>query len=380
MAIFNGFNKRFKEKLISSIQTINMQLKDRIKKNIDKIWTLTGSVDYEIILNRTEKPFELEAPDFIDEKVNQSLLSDNKNITHSEYIRLIKRSVIIEPDYAYCLTGLNKIVSFTAAHPRLLPSYIKYVLSFFKKKKSFDTAILFDGDIGLNYFHFFSDVINKIWLLSNIEKGFGLPLIIGEKTYNTKYFQYFLKNTELKKYNWVVQNKGEYMRVNCLYILKPLPYNLNYFEQTKRILNIPFVGKAEKKIFLDRSSKVGRRISNFNEIEPILLKYGFEIFDTADKELDFQVNLYQSTKYLIGPHGAANTNIIFSDKDLHFLEISASNRIGCHYYWLSKIMDIKYYDVILGGEIIKVNAVPESDFYLDPVKFEKAVIKMLTHV
>lgn len=357
-----------------------MQLKDRIKKIIDKIWVLTDDVDVEVVWSKHEKPFENEQPDFVDEKVNQAYLSDNKAIEHVEYIRKIKKSVIIEPDYSYCIISFNKIISCTAFYPWLLPSYIQYVLSFFKQKKKLGSAILFDGDIGANYFHFFSDVINKIWLLDTIENGNELPLIIGEKTYNTKYFQHFLKNTDLKRYKWVVQKKGEYIQVNNIYILRPLPYNKKYFEYINAVLNIPSDEKTNRRIFIDRSEKVGRRIRNFNEIKAILVKYEFEIFDTADKELEFQVNLFRSAKYVIGLHGAANANIMFSDTSLHFLEITPGNRICSHYYWLSKVLNIDYYDVIAGGDILQVNVFPESDFYLDLVKFEKAVIKMLdTH-
>lgn len=354
-----------------------MQLKDRIKKIVDNVWVLTDDVDYEIILNREERPFQYETPDFIDEKVNQAYLSDNKSIQHVEYVRKIKEKVIVEPNYSYCIIGFNKIVSFTAFYPWLLPSFIQYVISFFSSKKKIQTAVLFDGDIGANYFHFFSDVINKIYLLSKIENGHEIPLIIGEKTYNTKYFQHFLKRTDLKKHNWLVQKKGEYIEVGNIYILHPFPYEKKYFEKTKSILYISAKENASKRIFIDRSEKVGRRISNFNEIEPILEKYGFEIFDTADKELEFQINLFGSAKYVIGLHGAANANILFSDKSLRFLEISPGNRICSHYYWLSKVLNIAYYDAILGEDILQVNVFPESGFYLDPVKFETAVIKML---
>lgn len=356
-----------------------MQLKDRVKKIIDTVWALTDEVEYEVILNREETPFQYEMPSFRDEKLNQAYLSDNRSITHVEYIRKIKEKVIVEPNYSYCISGFNKIISFTAFYPWLLPSYVQYITSFFRKKKKVHTAILFDGDIGANYFHFFSDVINKIWMLPNIENGLELPLIIGEKTYNTKYFQHFLKRTDLKKYNWLVQKKGEYIEVENIYILHPFPYEKKYFEKTRSVLNVPAKENVNKRIFIDRSDKVGRRISNFNEIAPILAKYGFEIFDTADKELEFQMNLFGSAKFVIGLHGAANTNILFSDKSLRFLEISPGNRICSHYYWLSKVIKIAYYDAILGGDILQVNVFPESGFYLDPIKFETAVIKMLDH-
>jgi hypothetical protein len=90
------------------------------------------------------------------------------------------------------------------------------------------------------------------------------------------------------------------------------------------------------------------------------------------------VKTFSETRHFVSIHGAGETNIIFAQPQyLRFLEISPANRIACQYYWLTKILGIKYYDCILGSELPYTNVYPEKGFDLDAAKFEKALQKML---
>ena len=354
-------------------------IKSKIKVIIDNCWVLTDRFNYETILENNTKPFELEKPFFIDDAVNKSYKLDNEKWTHSEYIKRLKKKIIIEPNYSYCIVDFNKIIGLSAFYPNLVPSFPRYLLNLvFKRRKHFDKAILFDGQVGCNYFHFFSDIINKIWLVQKIENHFNIPIIIGEKTYKTKYFQFLLKNSDIKRYNWIVQEAHEYINVDELVFIRPMPYKREYFEKIKKII-IEKDSVDNRRIFLNRSKSTGRYIENFYEIEPILKKYNFEIIDTNNTTLDFQANLFNSIQFLVSIHGAGETNIIFSKKDLRFLEINPANRIACQYYWLSKELQLDYYDVILGDRLPMTNTYPEGGFYLEPKKLDDAINRMINH-
>ena len=172
--------------------------------------------------------------------------------------------MIIEPDYSYCITDFNKIVSSSAFFPELKPSFPRYFIAkYFKTKKHLSKAILFDGQVGSNYFHFFSDILNKVWLFDKIDDNSSIPIIIGERTYNTKYFQYLLANTFIKEYNWVVQQQGEYLEVDALYFIRPMPYKKAYFNKTKALFSYVNNANKDRKVFLNRSVKSGRYIENF---------------------------------------------------------------------------------------------------------------------
>ena len=355
-----------------------VSMKGRINSIINSLWRHTDDVSCKILKNRTEKPFFKEIPAFEDTSISEAFRTDNLKWEHHEYIKLLKRRVIIEPDFSQCITGFNKILISSVRYEGPPPSFARYMLSFFKHKTKLPVAILFDADAGNNYFHFYSDMINAIWLLPMIEGYKDIPLIIRSETYDSGYFQYFLRNTDLKDLTWIVQKRGEFIEVGKLYLVKPMPYEGEYY---KRLRSMPGIyragGERSRKIFLDRSQRSGRFIKNISEITPLLSKYGFEIVDTENKDLGDQIDLFQSTKYLISIHGAGNTNIIFADPSLRFLEIMPSNRLSCQYYWLSLSLGIDYYDVILGGDIPQTNVKSEMGIYVDPAKLEAAVRRML---
>ena len=310
--------------------------------------------------------------------MNEAFRSDNLKWDHHEFIKRIRRRIIIEPDFSQCITGGYKILTSSVKLGGPAPSFPKYLLSFLRPKKRIATAILFDGDAGNNYFHFFSDVINSIWLLPEIKDYKDIPFIINIETCRTKYFQYFLKHTELKDLQWIVQEEGQYIEVDQLYLIRPMPYEGEYYKHLRSMPGIGEIGgKSNKRIFLNRSPRSGRFIKNMQEIEPILQKYEFEMIDTDNMELDFQMGLFHSAQYLISIHGAGNANIIFSDRSLSFLEIMPSNRLSCQYYWLSLALRIDYYDVVLGGDLPQTNVKTEMGIYLDPTKLETAIWKML---
>ena len=354
-------------------------MREKLKKISDRFWTFSDKFDYDSILERNTQPFLGEIPKFLDAEINDSFTHENRRWIHTEYIKRLRRKIVIEPEYAHCITGFNIIVKSSVFHPGLTPSFPRYILHFFNRNRSFyPKVILFDGQVGTNYFHFFSDVFSKIWLIQKIEGYENLPIIIGEKTFNTKYFQRLLRQPEIKKLNWVIQKKNHYISTNELFLVKAMPYKKEYFAKVKKML-IDQDSTVSKRVFLNRSKKTGRYIENFLEIQPILKKYHFEIVDTDKTTLDYQASLFNSIHCLIGIHGAGETNIIFAKQNLRLLEINPANRISCHYYWLSKEVGIEYYDVILGGELPSTNDYPEKGFYLEPKSLDEAIARMFNH-
>lgn len=352
-------------------------MKEKLKKVFDGFWTLSNKFRFDTILEKSSQPFYNEEPNFTDDIINSSYRKDNKKWSHSEYIKVLKQKITIEPDYSFCITSFNKIIQSSVHYPNLTPSFPRYIINLIKNQKSFyPKVILFDGNVGSNYFHFFSDIFNKYWLIQQLEDYEKIPVVIGEKTYNTKYFQYFLEHSELKKINWVVQRKNQYISTDEVLFIKPMPYKKEYFEKIKKLV-IKEDSSESRRIFLNRSKKTGRYIENFHEIEPILKKYRFEIVDTNNTTLAYQAKLFNSMQYLISIHGAGETNIIFSRKSLNFLELNPKNRVACQYYWLSKELGIDYYDVILGGKLPSTHVYPEKGFHLNPQKLEEAIIRMI---
>jgi len=327
---------------------------------------------------RSEKPFESDIPTFENEQLNSSFLDDNRKWFHNEFIIDINEPSVVEPTYGNVIIGQNKILKESIYFPKLVPSFTRFLLNKISKKRVvMENAILFDVFVGENYFHFFSDIINKIWLLENYALTENRPLIIGESIYSLEYFQFFLNNKLLKEKNWYVLRRNEYLKVNRLTICRAMPYDLKYWKRTISLFELQ--KNKKRRIFLNRSPQSGRNIVNVKEIEPILLKYNFEIIDTLETSIEYQKNLFSETEFIIAIHGAGETNSMFScNNNLRLLEIIPSNRIACHYYWLSLMFNFRY-DCIVGGELIKNRLYNQACFNLNPDILESAINKMNTY-
>jgi hypothetical protein len=354
-----------------------MQFRNLLKSFLDRCWRYDKEENCRVIHLRLEKPFQYQNPSFEDERINRSLRYDNSYYDHVEFIKLAEGNIIIEPDYLNCLRFPFTIVKASAHYPKLKPSLPRYLLSLFKSKQRIDECVLFDGQLSDNYFHFFTDVANKVIVLK--EHGMlHLPFVISEKMFKKRYFQFLLNETDFfKDINWYVLKANEYIRCKKVYICAPMPYEAEYFDHLRSSLGIEHSKDLSQRIFLNRSKKSGRNIKNWEKIQSILSKYDFQVVDTAEMSFKDQFETFSKTKYLISIHGAGNTNILFTPKELHFLEICPENRIAGQYYWLSKALGIEYYDMILGGALPYTNTYPEMDFNLDPTNFESALKKML---
>ena len=352
-------------------------MKEKIKKFLDSLfWRYSANLNVELIANLEVKPFENLECFFDEQNVNIFYKNDNTKWLHKEEVIKVLEPCIIEPDYGNILYNFNHIYSNSTIYTNLNPSAPRYLNALLRNDFiELNESVIFDGGTGENYFHFFSDVFSKLWLLEKYKIDNHLPLLISKKTYNTRFFQYLLSNTEISTFNWRVLDK--YVKSNLTYHIRPLPYSNDYFQKTKETITKNIIKtKYPDNIFLNRSIKSGRYIENFDEIKHILKKYDFEIFDTNEIPINEQISLFGSVKKLISIHGAGNTNILFSEPGLKFLEINPKNRISCHYYWLSSILDIDY-NVILGGDLPYIGIYPEKGFYLDPVKLEKYICEWL---
>ncbi|MDD3878143.1 MAG: glycosyltransferase family 61 protein [Bacteroidales bacterium] len=318
------------------------------------------------------KPFEHLTPQFEDSIINKSFKEDNQKWFHNEYLYEIS-DCLIEPSHRICINGLRTLIFESMSNTNERPSLRNYILFLLSVKKTINVSevIQFDGASASNYFHFFSDIINKIWLLDKFNIDESIPIIISRKTFESTYFNYLYHKYDLKKRTWVLQGENTWIKARKLLIVKAFPYEKSYFEKTVKLVK-PVMEKSNNRIFITRSAKIGRNILNMSEIEKVLNKYDFIITDTENMSFEKQMKTFASAELVIGIHGASITNLIFSDWErVKFIEIMPANCIACKYYWLSETLGIRY-DIIRGSDLNKHNS-----FSVSPVLLEKALLKLL---
>ena len=134
-----------------------------------------------------------------------------------------------------------------------------------------------------------------------------------------------------------------------------------------------------KMIYLNRHNVRHRRILNENELEQMLINYGFESISLDNLSVSEQASLLSSAKVVISGHGASLTNLVFCHKGTKVLELFQSNNIHPIYWGISNILDLEYH-YLKSSEAINDSHDIESNFsdmVFDLNDVEKALKLML---
>ncbi|GHB61503.1 hypothetical protein GCM10007390_14200 [Persicitalea jodogahamensis] len=129
----------------------------------------------------------------------------------------------------------------------------------------------------------------------------------------------------------VLANAGHWFYPNTADILSLRKYVL---------AQIPPTEKPHKRIYVSRSGR--RRILNESAVIALLQTYGFETIEDTPRSVTEQVQIYQNAEFIIGPHGASFSNIIWCQPDTHLFEIFAPAYTPGFFRYLAHTLDLGY--------------------------------------
>lgn len=348
-----------------TLTPVSMSINQRIK---NAFWRISDQ-EADILHHEEIKPFEDEVVTFRDERVNAAVKYHNEKWFHTELVARAT-NVTVEPQCGYAVKGLRTIVGASIRTESNLPSPLHLFKAVLGNRKKLRKAILFDGSLGINYFHLLSDVLHKLYVLKE-HTEIDCPVLVGQAVWTKPFFQYLIQETPLSQYDW--QQITQSIQVHELWISRPMPYARKHWLKTKSIFiseNIPL--RVTKAIFINRSRTTTRHITNFQAVEPILKKFGVSIIDPGSMNVHEQAELYNSASHVIGIHGAGMANVVFCNHEkVKVLELCSNNRIGTQYYWLCTALGINW-DMMLGSK-----AEPDQSFELDIEAFEKRLTEFL---
>ena len=297
-----------------------------------------------------------------------------RQTSFTEYVAEIK-NVYVEPSFFVIIRGWNTIIKESLIYDWYQISIKKYLFARITRSNMarLDHAILFDGKVGLNYFHFYNDVICKIFKIQQYFTS-EQPLLISKELYDSKLFRYFLQFSFLNKWNWQVAGSADYMHIKKLYFLKYREYDRDGLGKVAGIARKASFQYDERftKIFINRRERYGRYIQNFNSLQPVLNENGFLIVYLEDLSIPEQINLFANAKIIIAIHGAGLTNIIFTlENDPLILEIFPSDFVPTHYFWLANAFSLNYKAFMAG------NMHNNSYFEIDVERFKRNLLLLL---
>lgn len=281
----------------------------------------------------------------------------------------------IDPDHQWVILSGREVFRYSnpvvedpwdGVKPR--PSLAGYML---RKTRRVEKGILVRYNWS-NYYHFFIDTLAQVYLCDEVGLPASIPLIVPHNFYQLSYVQDFLKYMPLSR-EVIVQERGQYLAVDELYVAKDLFCN-KYYPQFR----IPFIDavlahgaamSGYERIFVKRRAGTIRTIANSEEIEAIAERHGFRVVDPGAYTLAEQVRIFAGATEIIGTHGAGLTNILFCrTPSLKLLEILPGAGLEPrHYEDICINLGYKYSSVKGGG------LQPGSIFTVDPVAFEASV-------
>jgi hypothetical protein len=313
--------------------------------------------DFEI--HKTKNPFlelNISLERFSDSIQRKLKIWTDSNWMQDEFLLRYNQAGFIEPLTGWGIAANKKLIypSLGFAHAPYVHKPSWFALHIFKKNAVSLKKIISLRDTGEeNYFHFFNDILSKLLFLQANEVDLKqYTIIVSEKLFVTKYFQYYLENTFLKSLAWHVQ-KNEWVHFEHAIFCKPYTHSIRFLKTEVSLLNLmPSDSLPEKRIFLTRKKNGSRFMSNADALYALVKEHGFEVVDTAEMAFIDQVKLFQKTRHLIALHGAGITNIIFRGANpLSVLEIVPSlEYIPFHYIMLTTLFDYAY-DLTLASQL-----------------------------
>jgi len=201
-----------------------------------------------------------------------------------------------------------------------------------------ENGFFLGGNGAWNYYHWLIEILPKLQTYLDLclyKKS--IKLILPDTVKQNKNFQFLLKSILGDiKVDMVFVSRSFSLKVEKMYHLTPInnilfneriigvcinPLHLRYdsldFIRSKitdfiypNIINNKEIINVER-IFLARK-KTRQRDYNQAQIISLLLKYKFKIVYMEEYDINEQVYLFENAKYIVGPSGAAWTNLIFS--------------------------------------------------------------------
>lgn len=312
-------------------------------------------------------------------------------------ISLVSSSVVMDENKIIIeriLAPDQKIVNYSSGHivdHSQEFAYVKRYLSSISTEK----GIAIFGNGASNYYHWIIEILPKLQFVDELPEEYrSYPLLVSDEILKIPSMEYALNLFRNGREVIYLDSKKVNIINDLVWITSPnnLPFNLrrnnkfktNYTKINKKTLNYvrtvafshALVGHVEKnyfdKIFFSR--KTERRNYNQDEVYECLSRHGFVKIFMEDLSFVEQVRTVYNAQIIVGPTGAAWTNLIFcrpGTKALCWMaeeigDFSAFSTIA----WLYDV-DLRY--ITYKADVIYVSDLYQKDYKIDVCEIEKHI-------
>lgn len=254
------------------------------------------------------------------------------------------------------------------------------------------------GNGSFNYYHWLVEILVKLKFLAQYSEFDELPLLVNESIAETKTLMEALVMLAPNRQVILMGKYDTYLVDNLVYINAPneCPFNLRknfemrvadfYFREStinflrETLVGMPSIESAacKERVFMARRGT--RRDYNQEEIFEILAAHGFREIFMEDMSLREQIDLISHAEMIVGPTGAAWTNLVFCQPGTKCLCWMAEESRGfAGYSNIAKIVgaDLRYLTYETGAK--STEELYSTNYHLDKTKFQEALSRLLIH-
>ncbi|MDC0902868.1 glycosyltransferase family 61 protein [Pelagibacteraceae bacterium] len=285
---------------------------------------------------------------------NGRIFSDTVNNT--AYI--LKDCLIKDVSYQFKLKKNLQIINGNTSDNFVIKNGTPKIL---KKINGTVFSLLSGGAAKNNYWHWIFDVLPKLAILEkskfkNKPDYYLLPSL---------YKKYQIETLSMLKIPLNKLLNGEiYKHIICDNLLAVDHPNVFNNNPSKSIINIPHwiikwlrkkyikknnsSSKKYERIYINREKDSildNRKIINNQDVKEILNKFGFKIITVSDYSFNDQVKIFSNAKFIVGLHGAAFANLVFSKQKTKIIEL-ASKHSGNIFANLAKNCKLDYRKIV----------------------------------
>ncbi len=255
-----------------------------------------------------------------------------------------------------------------------------------------ENAISLLGWVPSNYFHFTLEIMPKLALIDKLEQYRSWPILVDQCVWDVPQLHALLDRLNIYHHKVIlVKNRTKVTIGKLVYVsytmwlahnfkegaeIKPSDfllsdYVVNNIRETV-ISNISYDPSKHRKIFLSRKNMSKSRLVNSAEIEHIFQENGYEIVCPEDLSFEEEVRLFREADVVVGPTGAAFTNMIYCRPNTRINVIALESQHIYYYPTLAHMAGVNF--ELLGAKLVQKGSAEYQDtFSLDISKCQRFI-------
>lgn len=223
--------------------------------------------------------------------------------------------------------------------------FLKFIFPKFNfRKKRF---IVITDEWTSNYYHWHAFALKKLLILREENLIKDSLLFLPKKYQKYSFTMPSIKSFGIKEDQIVFVPKKSNIKVSEAVLILPPRQHPELYKEIRRTL-LSNIAKKQfgfgDKIYISRQGQKFRFVENEVETTALLEKHGFKKIIAEQFSYEDQIAICSEAKYLVSPHGAGLTNLMFLKDGGSVLEIATPREtFNQDFYALASMLNLKYF-------------------------------------